>query len=220
MEDLWSLSGDDVEAKFAVIRKENEELYPIIGAFLRWFGEIEHQIDRLNCHLMGMKDNFELYGFLAQKLSHKRKCEAFREYMKRRGDARGKIGPNLDQRLAWYETDCIKKRNQIVHSKLEVRSRRLYFASPYQSIAPADVRPGRIVPQSVSFDDLMRVVIWMKEFFEDLAALAEQTWYQGLPAIFEIASPRSGQLGTANRKARNRRGSGPAIRRRRIKRPA
>ncbi len=218
MEDIWSLSDEDLNSRFTVLQGENAELHTIIGAFIHWFSEVELQIDRNICHLIGLRANFELYGFIAQKLSHKRKFEVLREFLTRRGKERSKIGGNLHARLSDFEVECIKRRNQIAHSHIEVRGRKLYFGSPYQMIdlKPVEVRPGRIVPQFITYDDVRRITLWMHDFWRDLGELAEQTWQQPLPQKFEIASPRSGPLGTANRKAKSRRESKTATRRKRL----
>lgn len=194
MTDLWQKTDAEVDSDFARLSSEHPALYPVIGSFIRWFGEVEIQIDRNIMHLLRLVDDFEIYGMLAANLSPKSKVSTLKESL-RRASKNSEIGDNLSERLDFFDSKIIKLRNHICHSILMFDGENVHFASTLKmkDATPIKQRPSKYQPPSKSLLDIKRYTVWLAEFHSDLDRFAAVTWTMHFPKMFEIDAPRSTQ---------------------------
>src|SRR5690242_324076 len=89
----------------------DRDLYTDIGFFTTWFGGAELRVTMLLAMFTNSRD-LEAFDILCRGMDARVKTERLQQAIKRHG----KLGPELNLRLAAFHDEIIPLRNQIAHS--------------------------------------------------------------------------------------------------------
>lgn len=185
---VHDLSADDlqIEAKRAI---ENDRVIcESVGLFIRWFGAVEHQLDRLMAHILELKD-FEKYNVLADRLVTGHKIQRLR----RAAENYLPLGPQLDFRLKFFENECLSMRNHFAHGRLVLDGSAI-LATAIDRMPPShasEVRPSNWPPEAFEVAKVLTCALWLRDFHADLDRVAHLAWRKAGLETCEIEHPQS-----------------------------
>lgn len=194
--DCWNLAAAELTQRRLKAVQVAPDMYQVVGMFMRWFGEVELQIDRNTMHILRMTDNFEPYGFMTYRTQFSQKWEMLRRVMietAQQEERKGRIGPNLSGRLNFLSKHINPLRTNFAHKVLSSKDDRIYFCHTGAMLDPNPIaeRPSRADPKHITLDEAMQVILWLEAFMYDLSELADSTWKKPPPQTYEIDRPRS-----------------------------
>lgn len=183
-------STDELEAARAKFYAETEDcdLYLDIGFFVARFGMAELAITKILSFLT-LSHDLVAFDILCRGMDGRVKVERLRKAAK---EVSG-IGPNLSDRLTYFEKVTIPLRNKLVHSSLTISEDdgpRRYFASglanmPWEELKMGPPKTAR-KPEVLPSIEIYAHTVWLTYFTQELSplqALARQR------LKLEIANP-------------------------------
>jgi hypothetical protein len=194
-QNCWTMSSAALAERRKQETSTSTEMYLLVGLFMRWFGEVEHQIDRNTMHVLRMFDNFEPYGFMMYRTQFKSKIEMLRNVMKSEATDKTKpaIGLNLSARINFMDKNVNNLRTNFAHKLLKDDGSAIYFCHTGAVLdhEPLPQRPSGTKPSFITYDEATQVILWMQDFWHDLDTLADMTWDKPPLPTYEIDHPRS-----------------------------
>jgi len=159
-----------------------------VGLYLKWFGAVEHQIDRLTAHIMKLRD-FEKYAILTKGATARDKCNKLIEVAK----LYQPLGSKLQARIEHLQETIIPMRNVIAHSRLVLGKNKIIATQidRMQDSVTNKVRPRNKPPQAWEITEVLKCALWLRDFEADLDEVAHSSWQRSRPKRCELIKPRS-----------------------------
>lgn len=188
----WKDESDQtVESLIHARIAENPQLNPMIGLFFLRMSEVEHQINRNIAHLLMPVQNYEVYHDLTQWVMIDAKCKTLVAALK----SKGSVGPELNNRINYFRNYVNGQvRNKIAHSLIAERDGIIYACNNGATLDPVMIpqRPNNRTPPGMSYTEFGKIVLWLIDFYKDLATLASITWPEyEQPELYELHNPVS-----------------------------
>ena len=158
----------------AIANKGDGNLHIDIGYFLAWYSASEMRITSLLALASNAAD-YEVFDALTSGMDVRTKIERFRKICKNRIV----IGPNLCERLLYFDKKSRPLRNKLSHSFVGINEKRenTYFAStlgnlPWNELG--EKRPPwaqkKTQPHAIPAEVLLGLGGWMAQFTDDLGS--------------------------------------------------
>jgi hypothetical protein len=170
----------------------DKDLYLDAGFFTTWFGMAELSVTALLAHFTGSQD-LEAFDILCGSLGAGTKVDKLRKAIKRHG----KMGPELNLRLAYFTDEIVSLRNKVMHScfsNAEVEGPRSYFLSGLANLPWEKLKMGKpktkLKPTVVNSLDLYAKGVWLNYLAHDLGHVVTAEDQAGEP-IIEIIDAKS-----------------------------
>jgi hypothetical protein len=169
-----------------IFESEDRNLFLHLGYFVAWYGSTEIWLTYLLSIAVNTND-LDSFNLLTRGMDAKVKCERLRAACRFNGYT---IGPNLDDRLAYFHERIIRTRNRILHTfpvVLDDDLNTIHFTTIGK--IPGQVR-GYVdggVP-TMLLDQLFEQGYWLNHFAEDISSITKKRID---PKTLEIANPLS-----------------------------